>query len=53
MSLTTQDTTQQILAVELQNVTEDAAVNLPLMNNLAQNICAAREERNLPPNPMN
>ena len=28
-------------------------MNLPSMNNLARNIRAAREERNLPPNPMN
>ena len=50
---TTHDTSRQILAAELQNIPEDAAVNLPSMNTLSRNIRAARQERDLPQNPLN
>ena len=50
---TTHDTPRQILAAELQNISEEAAVNLPSMNTLSRNIRAARQERDLPPNPLN
>ena len=37
--------------MELGNISEGAAVNLPSVTTLARNIRAARQERNVPPNP--
>ena len=51
-STTTQDTSQQILAVELQNISQSAAVNLPQMNTIRRNIRAQRQDRNILPTPL-
>ena len=48
---TTEETSQQILGAELQNVSEGAAVVLPPMSTLRRNIRYQRQERNLPPTP--
>ena len=50
---TTHATSRQILSAELQNIPEDAAVNLPSMNTPSRNIRAARQERDLLQNPLN
>ena len=49
---TTQDTTQQILTVELQNITPAAAVNLPPLSSMRRNIRLQRQDRNVLPNPL-
>ena len=51
-STTTQDTSQQILAVELQNVPQSVAVNLPQINSIRRNIRAQRQDRNILPTPL-
>ena len=48
---TTEETSQQILGAELQNVSEGTAVVLPPMITLRRNIRYQRQERNLPPTP--
>ena len=45
-SETTHDTTQQILTVELQNISDDAAVHLPIVGNLRHTIRSQRQTRN-------
>ena len=50
---TTADPSRQILADELSAISQTAAVNLPSMDNLRHNIRAVRQERNLPPLPLN
>lgn len=50
---TTADPSRQILADELSAISQTAAVNLPSMDNLRRNIRAVRQERNLPPLPLN
>ena len=47
----TEETSQQILASELRNISEGAAANLPSLDALKRNIRHAREERNMLPNP--
>ena len=49
---TTHDTTQQILGIELANLTPTAAVNLPNLSNLRRNIRRQRQEQNILPNPL-
>ena len=49
---TTEETSQQILGAELQNVSEGAAVVLPPMSTLRRNIRYQQQERNLPPTPL-
>ena len=46
-------TNQQILAEQLGEISEGAAINLPAVENLRCNICSVHEERNLPPLPIN
>ena len=46
-----EETSQQILASELRNISEGAAANLPSLDALKRNIRHAREERNMLPNP--
>ena len=46
-------TNQQILAEQLGGISEGAAINLPAVENLRRNIRSARQERNLPPLPIN
>ena len=48
---TTQDTTQQILATEMQGVSETAAVNMPSLENIRRNIRYQRQDNPLP-NPL-
>ena len=50
---TSNDPSRQILAAELGGVTETAAVNLPSMDTMRRNIRAARQEINIPPQPIN
>ena len=47
----TEETSQQILASELRNTSEEAAANLPSLDALKRNIRHAREERNMLQNP--
>ena len=47
------DPSRQILADELSAISQTAAVNLPSMDNLRRNTRAVRQERNLPPLPLN
>ena len=49
----TNDTSQQILSVELSAISESVGTNLPSMEVLRRNIRAARQERNFPPLPIN
>ena len=49
----TNDTSQQILSAELSAISESVAVNLPSMEVLRRNVRAARQERNMPPLPIN
>ena len=46
-------TSQQILAKQLAEISESMAINLPTVEYLSRNIRSARQERNLPPLPMN
>ena len=46
-------TNQQILAKQLGGISEGAAINLPAVETLRRNIHSARQERNLPPLPIN
>lgn len=49
---TSNETPQQVLAAELQNVTEAAIVSLPCLNNVRRNIRRQRENNNdMPPIP--
>ena len=48
---TTQDKTQQILAAEMQGVSESAAVNMPSLDNIRRNIRYQRQDNPLP-NPL-
>ena len=48
---TTQDTTQQILAAEMQGVSEGAAVDMPSLDNIRRNIRYQRRDNPLP-NPL-
>ena len=48
---TTLDTSQQILATAMENISPAVAVNLPSINTIRRNIRAARQERDLPVNP--
>lgn len=50
---TSNDTSRQILAGELIGISESASVNLPSMNAMRRNIRAARQDRNIPPQPVN
>ena len=45
-------TNQQILAEQLGAISEGAATNLPVVENLRRNIPSARQEKNLPPLPI-
>ena len=47
---TTEETTQQILATELGNVSEGVAANLPSIDTLRRNVRHSRQDRDLPPN---
>ena len=47
------DSSHKILATELGGVTQTAAVNLPSMETLQQNLSATRQKRNVPPHPVN
>lgn len=49
---TTLDTPQQILGTELANITDDTAANLPKIATMRRNIRKAREENEMPPNPL-
>jgi hypothetical protein len=49
----TMDTSQQILGAELTNISEGAAVNLPIIDHLRRNIRRTRENRDAPPLPAN
>lgn len=49
---TTNDTCQQILGSELQNISQSAAVNLPQLNSIRRNIRAQRQDRNVLPTPL-
>ena len=44
----TNDTSQQILGAELQNVSEVTAVALPSLNNMRRNIRRQRDDHNMP-----
>ena len=44
----TNDTSQQILGAELQNVSEAIAVALPSLNIMRRNICRQRDDHNMP-----
>ena len=44
----TNDTSQQILVAELQNVSEASAVVLPSLNNMRRNIRRQRDDHNMP-----
>ena len=46
-------TNQQILAEQLGGRSEGVAINFLVAENLRRNICSARQERNLPPLPIN
>ena len=46
-------TSQQILANQLIRISEGAAINLPSVKTLRRNIRSVRQERNLPPPPIN
>ena len=48
---TTEETSQQIVASKLTNVSEEAAVNLLSLDALKRNIYYGSEERNMLPNP--
>ena len=47
----TNDTSQQILGAELQNINESTTVNLPALNNMRRNIRRQRGQNNMPPIP--
>ena len=47
----TNDTSQQILGAELQNINESTSVNLPALNNMRRNIHRQRGQNNMPPIP--
>ena len=49
---TTEETTQQILASSLINISEGAAAIIPSVGSLRRNIRHARQDRNMPPNPL-
>ena len=49
---TTEETTQQILGASLNNVSEGAAAIMPSVGSLRRNIRHARQDRNMPPNPL-
>jgi len=49
---TTTDMPQQILGAELANISADAAANLPSTSTMRRNIRKAREDNDLPPNPL-
>ena len=49
---TTEETTQQIWATELRNVSEGVAANLPSIDTLRRNVRHSRQDRDLPPNPI-
>ena len=49
---TTTDMPQQILGEELANISADAAANLPSTSTMRRNIHKAREDNDLPPNPL-
>ena len=53
LKVCTNDTSQQILSVELSVISESVGTNLPSMEVLRRNIGAARQERNFPPLPIN
>ena len=44
----TNDTSQQILGAELQNINESTTVNLPALNNMRRNIRRQRSEQHAP-----
>ena len=46
-------TNQQILGEQLTGISEGAAVNLPIVENLHRNISSAHQVRNLSPLPIN
>ena len=46
-------TNQQILGEQLTGISEGAAVNLPIVENLHRNISSAHQARNLSPLPIN
>ena len=50
---TTNNPSRQILATELSEITGNAAVNLTSVETMRRNICAARQERNVPPQLIN
>ena len=49
---TTTDTPQQILGAELRNISQDAAANIPSTSTLRRNIRKAREDNDVPHNPV-
>ena len=53
-AITTNDTCQQILGAELQNIstTATAAVNLPALKDIKRNIRKHRFDNNIPPVPL-
>ena len=46
------DTPQQILGAEVRNISQDASVNIPSTSTLKRNIRKAREDNDVPHNPM-
>ena len=46
------DNPREIVSAEVQNVSEDVAVNLPSLDHLGRNIRSQRQNRHLHPNPI-
>ena len=49
---TTTDTLQENLGAELRNISQDAAANIPSTSTLRRNIRKAREDNDVPHNPV-